>query len=171
MTSPRARFVAFADGSSLRNPGGPGGTGFIVFDRAHSALRYGGVRFLEDGGVEVTNNRMELRAVLQALEGLPDGEHVQVCSDSQYVINALSKWIHGWKRKGWKTAQGTEVLNRDLMEALHARTSRLNIQWTWVRGHAGNPLNELCDALAQSAARGQAGPQKADIVPALKTLL
>jgi len=114
---------------------------------------------------------MELRAVLQALEGLPDGEHVQVCSDSQYVINALSKWIHGWKRKGWKTAQGTEVLNRDLMEALHARTSRLNIQWTWVRGHAGNPLNELCDALAQSAARGQAGPQKADIVPALKTLL
>jgi ribonuclease HI len=169
--TPRARFVAFADGSSLRNPGGPGGTGFIVFDRSHSALRYGGVRYVQDGEEEVTNNRMELRAVLQALEGLPDGEHVQVCSDSQYVINALSKWIHGWKRKGWKTAQGTEVLNRDLMEALHARTSRLNVQWTWVRGHAGNPLNELCDALAQSAARGQAGPQKADIIPALKTLL
>ena len=169
--TPRARFVAYTDGSSLRNPGGPGGTGFIVFDRAHSALRFGGVRYVDDAGQEVTNNRMELRAVLEALEGLPEGEHVEVCSDSQYVINALSKWIFGWKKKGWRTAQGTEVLNRDLMEALHARTSKLQVKWTWVRGHDGHALNELVDALAQSAARGKPGPQKEDIVPALRALL
>src|SRR5688572_12685802 len=85
-----ARFVAYADGSSLRNPGGPGGTGFIVFDRQRSALRFGGNRYVRDGDFAVTNNRMELRAVLQALDGIPDGETVEVFSDSRYVVDALS---------------------------------------------------------------------------------
>lgn len=167
----RARFVAFADGSSLTNPGGPGGAGFIVFDRAHSALRYGAERYERDGEFAVTNNRMELRAVLHALEGLPDGEHIEVVSDSRYVIDACSKWIHGWRKKGWRTSTGTDVLNRDLIEAIDRRTRALKIRWTWVRGHAGNPLNELVDELAQSAARGKPGPSKANIIPALKTLL
>lgn len=167
----RARFVAFADGSSLRNPGGPGGTGFIVFDRACSALRYGGEHYSVDGSYTVTNNRMELRAVLQALEGLPDAASVQVCSDSRYVIDALSKWIHGWRKRGWRTKEGTDVLNRDLIEQLDARTRRLKIEWQWVRGHDGNPLNELCDQLANSAARRQAGPTKEMIVPALRAVL
>jgi ribonuclease HI len=73
-----ARFVAFSDGSALKNPGGPGGTGFVVLDRARPALRFGGTRWVEDGEFPVTNNRMELRAVLEALRGLPDGESVEV---------------------------------------------------------------------------------------------
>lgn len=167
----RARFAAFTDGSSLRNPGGPGGTGFIVFDREISALRFGGDRYVKDGEYEVTNNRMELRAVLQALEGLPDGATVEVTSDSKYVIDACSKWIHGWRKKGWKTAQGTSVLNRDLIEAIDARQRALDVRYTWVRGHNGHSLNELVDALAQCAARGTPGPQKNEILPALKVLL
>lgn len=171
MNTAPARFVAFADGSSLRNPGGPGGTGFIVFDRACSALRFGSQRYTRDGDHEVTNNRMELRAVLEALQGLPDGATVEVVSDSRYVVDALSKWIHGWRRKGWKTATGSSVLNRDLIEALDARTRALKVRYTWVRGHAGNPLNELVDALAQSAARGEPGPNREAIVRELHVLL
>lgn len=167
----RPRFVAFADGSSLRNPGGPGGTGFIVFDRACSALRFGSERFTRDGAFEVTNNRMELRAVLHALEGLPDGATVEVSSDSLYVINALSKWIHGWRKRGWRTAEGTPVLNRDLIETLDTRARALRVRYAWVRGHAGHPLNELADALANSAARGEPGPTKEMILPRLHALM
>ncbi len=166
-----ARFVAFADGSSLSNPGGPGGTGFIVFDRERSALRFGSQRYERDGEFQVTNNRMELRAVLQSLEGIPHGATVELSSDSQYVVNALSKWIHGWRKRGWRTAEGSGVLNRDLIEAIDARASALRVHYQWVRGHAGHPLNELVDALAQSAARGVAGPTKEDIVPRLAVLL
>lgn len=171
MSASTPRFAAFTDGSCLKNPGGPGGTGFIVFDRTLSALRFGGDRYLRDGEYEVTNNRMELRAVLQALEGLPDGESVLVTSDSKYVIDSCSKWIHGWRKKGWKTAQGTSVLNRDLIEAIDARQRALKVSYQWVRGHVGHPLNELVDALAQSAARGVAGPTKEQIVPKLKPLV
>jgi ribonuclease HI len=166
-----ARFAAFVDGSSLRNPGGPGGTGFIVFDRPLSALRFGGERYVQDGAHAVTNNRMELRAVLQALEGLPDGATVEVTSDSRYVVDALSKWIHGWRKRGWRTAEGGSVLNRDLIESIDARARALQVRWTWVRGHAGHPLNELADALAQSAARGQPGPSREQILPALAGLV
>jgi ribonuclease HI len=171
VSPPPTRFAAFADGSSLKNPGGPGGTGFIVFDRSCSALRYGSQRYETDGALAVTNNRMELRAVLQALDGLPDDASVEVTSDSRYVVDALSKWIHGWRRRGWKTAEGGNVLNRDLIEAIDARSRPLRVRYTWVRGHAGHPLNELVDALAQSAARGVEGPGKADIVPALRSLV
>lgn len=166
-----SRFVAFTDGSSLKNPGGPGGTGFIVFDRSMSALRFGAQRYTVDGAFEVTNNRMELRAVLEALQGLPDASTVEIVSDSRYVIDALSKWIHGWRKRGWKTSEGTPVLNRDLIEALDARTRALKVRFTWVRGHDGNPLNELVDQLAQSAARGIPGPTREQIVPSLQALL
>ncbi len=165
------RYAAFADGSSLKNPGGPGGTGFIVFDRSSSALRFGGQRYLDDGPHAVTNNRMELRAVLQALDGLPNGETVEVTSDSRYVVDAMSKWIHGWKRRGWVTSTGTPVLNRDLLEAIDLRSRTLRVRYSWVRGHVGHPLNELVDGLAQSAARGVPGPTKEMIVPALRALL
>jgi ribonuclease HI len=168
MTTPTARFAAFTDGSSLKNPGGPGGTGFIVFDRLHSALRFGGVRYLEDGDSAVTNNRMELRAVLHAFEHLPEGAEVEVTSDSRYVVDALSKWIHGWRRRNWRTAEGGPVLNRDLIEAIDARARSLRVRYAWVRGHDGHPLNELVDALAQSAARGVPGPSKEEVVAALR---
>lgn len=162
------RFLAFVDGSSLSNPGGPGGTGFVVLDRARPALRFGGTRFTVDGPHAVTNNRMELRAVIEALDGLPDGETVEVVSDSRYVIDALSKWIHGWRRKGWRTAAGEPVLNRDLIEAVDACARDLAVRWRWVRGHDGHAANEIVDALAQCAARGVPGPSEADVVAALK---
>jgi ribonuclease HI len=111
---------------------------------------------------------MELRAVLEGLEGLPDGEAVEVVSDSRYVVDALSKWIHGWRRKGWKTAAGAPVLNRDLIEALDARGRALAVTYRWVRGHDGHPVNEIVDALAQAAARGTAGPAEAEVVAALR---
>lgn len=166
-----ARFVAYADGSSLQNPGGPGGIGFIVFDRQFSALRFGSQRFVKDGEYAVTNNRMELRAVLSALDGLPDGATVDVVSDSKYVVDANSKWVHGWRKRGWKTAEGSPVLNRDLFEAIGARARPLRLRYQWVRGHNGNALNELVDGLANSAARGVPGPTREDIIPSLSTLL
>jgi ribonuclease HI len=167
MSAP-ARYLAFADGSSLVNPGGPGGTGFVVLDRSGPSLRFGGKRYVVDGPHAVTNNRMELRAVLEALDGLPAGEDVEVVSDSRYVVDALSKWIHGWRRKGWRTASGDPVLNRDLIESLDARGQELRIRYSWVRGHDGHAVNEVVDALAQSAARGVAGPTKAEVVSALR---
>jgi len=169
MPSP-ARFLAFADGSALSNPGGPGGTGFVVVDRACNALRFGGTRWDVDGPHAITNNRMELRAVLEALEGLPAGASVEVVSDSRYVVDALSRWIHGWRRKGWKTAQGTPVLNRDLIEAIDARSSGLLVRYDWVRGHDGHALNEVVDGLAQGTARGTGGPDRAAVVAALRSM-
>jgi len=162
------RFLVFSDGSALVNPGGPGGTGFVVVDRTRGALRFGGNRFTDDGPHPVTNNRMELRAVLEAVDGLPAGETVEVVSDSRYVIDSLSKWIHGWRRKGWRTATGTPVLNRDLIEALDGRLGALRVTWRWVRGHDGHPVNEVVDALAASAARGARGPDEDEVVRALR---
>jgi ribonuclease HI len=163
-----SRFLAFCDGSSLSNPGGPGGTGFVVVDRARPAFRFGATRWTEDGPAGVTNNRMELRAVLEAVHDLPAGESVEIVSDSRYVVDALSRWIHGWRRKGWRTAAGEPVLNRDLIEAVDARARELVVRWSWIRGHDGHPANELVDALAQSAARGVPGPGEADVVAALR---
>jgi len=167
MSAP-ARFLVYSDGSALTNPGGPGGTGFVVVDRTRGALRFGGNRFTVDGSYAVTNNRMELRAVLEALAGLPDGETVEIVSDSRYVIDSLSKWIHGWRRKGWVTSTGSPVLNRDLMEALDQRLGTLKVAWRWVRGHDGHPVNELVDLLATSAARGARGPEEEEVLQALR---
>lgn len=164
----QARFLIFSDGSALVNPGGPGGTGFVVLDRSRPAVRFGGTRWVTDGASKVTNNRMELRAVLEALHGLPDGEDVQVISDSRYVVDSLSKWIHGWRRKGWRTSAGEPVLNRDLIEAIDLRGRELKIAWSWVRGHDGHSVNEVVDALAQAAARGIAGPTEAEVLAALR---
>jgi ribonuclease HI len=165
-----ARFVAYVDGSALSNPGGPGGTGFVVVDRACHALRYGGTRWSADGPHAITNNRMELRAVIEALEGLPDAAGVEVVSDSRYVVDALSKWIHGWRKKGWMTAQGTPVLNRDLIEALDQRSRALRVRYGWVRGHDGHAVNEIVDGLAQGAARGTGGPGRDAVVGALRSI-
>jgi ribonuclease HI len=162
------RFLVFSDGSALVNPGGPGGTGFVVLDRSRPAFRFGGTRWLEDGAYPVTNNRMELRAVLEALQLIPDGEAVEVVSDSRYVVDALSRWIHGWRKKGWRTASGDPVLNRDLIEALDARGQALRVRYAWVRGHDGHPVNEVVDRLAQAAARATDGPADAEVVAALR---
>lgn len=166
--APGPRFLAFTDGSALVNPGGPGGTGFVVLDRAAAVVRFGGVRWVQDGDAGVTNNRMELRSVLDALAGIPGGEAVQVTSDSRYVVDAFTRWIHGWRRKGWRTSTGGPVLNRDLVEAIAGRADGLRVSWAWVRGHVGHPVNEACDALAVAAARGVPGPGAEAVIDALR---
>ena len=170
MKASPARFVAFSDGSSLTNPGGPGGTGFVVFDREQGTFRFGANRFVNDGAFAVTNNRMELRAVLEALESIPAGAAVEVISDSRYTLDALSKWIHDWRRKNWITSAGQPVLNRDLIEVIDERMRGLKMQFTWCRGHDGHAVNEVVDALAQGAARQLPGPSEAQVKAALAAL-
>jgi ribonuclease HI len=141
----------FTDGAAKGNPG-PGGWGAIVASDEH-------VRELGGGSPHTTNNQMELTGVIEALRaarGL-DGT-VELYSDSTYVIRGITEWIHGWRRRGWMTAEGQPVLNRELWEALAAevtRRGRGGITWHYVRGHAAIPGNERCDAIAVAFAAGQ----------------
>jgi len=136
------RVEIWTDGSCLGNPG-PGGYAAV--------LRYGPhERVLTGGEPETTNNRMELMAAIVALESLTRPVQVMLHSDSSYVVKGMSEWIEGWKRKGWK-----KVKNRDLWERLDRAAASHWIEWVWVRGHAGDPMNERVDRLAQAAAGAQ----------------
>ncbi len=133
--------VVATDGSCLRNPG-PGGWCWYVADDCWAA------------GAEAatTNNRMELLSVAMVLEAVPNDRPVHIQADSSYVIDALTKWRHGWKRRGWKTAAGAPVKNRDLMEHLDALVTERMPTFEWVRGHTGHAANEAADARARAAA-------------------
>jgi len=132
------------DGSCLGNPG-PGGWAAL--------LRYGEKeREVVGGEAQTTNNRMELMAAIAALEVLTEGCEVTLHIDSQYVRQGITEWMPGWVRRGWKTAGGDPVKNRDLWERLHAATARHRIDWKWVKGHNGDPDNERVDVLARNAA-------------------
>ena len=131
----------FTDGACSGNPG-PGGWGAI--------LRYGAVeKELYGGAPATTNNRMELMAAIQALEALKRPMKVRLYTDSEYVKNGITQWIHGWKAKGWKTADKKPVKNEDLWKRLDEAKRRHDIEFHWVRGHAGHPENERADALAR----------------------
>ena len=132
------------DGSCLGNPG-PGGWAAL--------LRYGEKeRELVGGEAQTTNNRMELMAAIAALEVLTEGCRATLHIDSQYVRQGITEWMPGWVRRGWRTAGGDPVKNRDLWERLHAATGRHTIEWKWVKGHNGDPDNERVDVLARNAA-------------------
>jgi ribonuclease HI len=107
---------------------------------------------LVGGDAATTNNRMELTGVLEGLRSLPDGAHVEVSADSQYVLKGLSDWLDNWKRRGWRTASRKPVKNEDLWRALDIERTRLELSYVWVEGHAGHPDNERCDALAKQQA-------------------
>ncbi|HEY0832586.1 MAG TPA: ribonuclease HI [Azospirillum sp.] len=131
----------FTDGACSGNPG-PGGWGAI--------LRFGTVeKELCGGEPATTNNRMELMAAIQALEALKRPIKVRLYTDSEYVKNGITKWIHGWKAKGWLTADRKPVKNVDLWQRLEAAKQQHEIEFHWVRGHAGHPENERADALAR----------------------
>ena len=131
----------FTDGACSGNPG-PGGWGAI--------LRYGAVeKELYGGDPATTNNRMELMAAIQALEALKRPMTVRLYTDSEYVKNGITQWIHGWKARGWKTADKKPVKNEDLWRRLDEAKQRHAIEFHWVRGHAGHPENERADALAR----------------------
>ena len=132
------------DGACLGNPG-PGGWAAL--------LRYRGKeRELVGGESQTTNNRMELMAAIAALESLTEPCAVTLHTDSQYVRQGITEWMPNWVRRGWKTAGGDPVKNRDLWERLHAATTRHRIDWRWVKGHAGDPDNERVDVLARDEA-------------------
>lgn len=130
----------FTDGACRGNPG-PGGWGAL--------LRYGATeREIHGGEPETTNNRMELTAVIRALETLKRRCDVRIVTDSQYVRNGITQWIHNWKRNGWRTADRKPVKNAELWQRLSALAEQHSIEWEWVRGHSGHPENERADALA-----------------------
>ena len=132
------------DGACLGNPG-PGGWAAL--------LRFqGSERELAGGEAQTTNNRMELMAAIAALEAVKEPCAIVLHSDSKYVLQGISEWMPGWKRKGWKTAGGGAVKNQDLWQRLDAAASVHKMQWQWVKGHAGHPDNERVDGLARAQA-------------------
>jgi ribonuclease HI len=133
----------FSDGACKGNPG-PGGWGVLLRYGAHEKSFYGGER-------ETTNNRMELMAVIQGLQRLKRHSKVRVITDSQYVKNGITQWIHNWKRNGWKTAARQAVKNADLWQLLDREVAKHEVEWEWVKGHAGHRENEIADQLANQA--------------------
>ena len=134
----------FTDGSCLGNPG-PGGYGIV--------LRYKQTeKQIAKGFKLTTNNRMEMMAAVIALRSLKQPCNVTLTTDSQYVRQGITQWIHNWKKRGWKTASKKPVKNADLWQALDVESQRHQVDWKWVKGHAGHRENEICDEIARLAA-------------------
>ena len=133
----------FTDGACSGNPG-PGGYGAI--------LKYGGrVKEISGYECETTNNRMEMTAVIEALGRLKRPCMVKILTDSNYLVNGMTKWMHGWIKRNWHNAEKKPVKNRDLWERLLKLSKKHEIQWEWVKGHHGHPENERCDQMARAA--------------------
>lgn len=134
------KVTIYTDGACKGNPG-VGGWGAVLESGAHKKELFGGEQ-------ETTNNRMELMAVIKALSALKRPCEIKLHTDSQYVLKGITEWISGWKARGWRTASKEPVKNVDLWQALDAACQTHQIEWIWVRGHTGNPGNELADQLA-----------------------
>lgn len=139
---PTKQVVIFTDGACSGNPG-PGGWGAVMIYGKHR-------KELEGGEPHTTNNRMELLGAIRALEALKRHTKVELHTDSNYLKNGITQWIHGWKRNGWKTADKKPVKNAELWQQLDELRSRHTVDWHWVKGHAGHPENERADELARS---------------------
>ncbi len=137
----RPSVVVFTDGACSGNPG-PGGWGAILVSGPHR-------KELSGGEAVTTNNRMELLAAISALEALKQPSAVVLTTDSNYVKDGISKWIHGWKRNGWLTADKKPVKNAELWQRLEQAQSKHQVEWKWIKGHAGHAENERADALAR----------------------
>ncbi len=163
----------YTDGACSGNPG-PGGWGVVIstdddIEMQHISTDDIDVQPLstkETGGVigvqplygheaMTTNNRMELRAVIAAMQAVPPGSTFTLHTDSKYVQNGATQWIHRWKKNNWQTSAGTPVKNRDLWQQLDDLQGTHTVTWNWVKGHAGNPMNELADQLARQGAANQ----------------
>ncbi len=145
--------IVHTDGACSGNPG-PGGWAAILVSGSHR-------RELNGGAADTTNNRMELTAAIMALEAMKKPSTVDLHTDSNYVRDGITKWIHGWKRNGWKTADRKPVKNAELWQRLELALARHQVAWHWVKGHAGDPENERADELAREGMkpfkRGGAG--------------
>ena len=140
----------FTDGACKGHPG-PGGWGAVIRYGKHE-------KEISGGDPDTTNNRMELSATIQALKILIEPCEVKLHTDSRYVIDGITKWIHGWQRNGWKNASKQPVSNIDLWHDLIEATARHQVEWIWVKGHNGHPENERADRLASDAAEAIAKP-------------
>ncbi|MEX5728401.1 ribonuclease HI [Rhodovulum iodosum] len=141
-----AELFAYTDGACSGNPG-PGGWGVLL--QAKEGESVVKERTLNGGEAQTTNNRMELLAAINALESLSRPSAITVVTDSAYVKNGVTGWIHGWKRNGWKTSTKKPVKNAELWRRLDAAQARHRVSWEWVKGHAGHPENERADELAR----------------------
>ena len=139
--SSRPKIVIYTDGACSGNPG-PGGWGAILISGSHH-------KELSGGEAMTTNNRMELTAAIQALASLKKPSDVLLYTDSNYLKDGITKWIHGWKRNGWRTADKKPVKNADLWQQLEAVLAKHKLDWQWVKGHADDALNERADLLAR----------------------
>jgi len=141
-----AELLAYSDGACSGNPG-PGGWGVLL--QAKDGENIVKERELSGGEAVTTNNRMELLAAINALETLAKPSALTIVTDSTYVKNGVTGWIHGWKRNGWKTAAKKPVKNAELWQRLDAAQERHDVSWEWVKGHAGHPEDQRADALAR----------------------
>ena len=138
--NPLTEIIVYADGGCRGNPG-PGGWGVLLQSGAAEREMWG-------GEINTTNNRMELTAVIRALEALKRPSSVAIHTDSQYVQKGISQWIHNWKRNGWRTSDKKAVKNAELWQVLDQLSAQHTVRWIWVKGHAGNAGNERADRLA-----------------------
>ena len=138
---------AYTDGACSGNPG-PGGWGALLIAKDGDTILK--ERELKGGEPDTTNNRMELMAAISALESLSRASVITVVTDSAYVKNGVTGWIHGWKRNGWKTSTRKPVKNVDLWQRLDEAQTRHQVEWQWIKGHAGHPENERADELARA---------------------
>ena len=139
--------IAYTDGACSGNPG-PGGWGALM--RAHNGGAVVKERELKGGEADTTNNRMELLAAISALEALERPSKLTIITDSAYVKNGITGWLHAWKRNGWKTATRKPVKNVDLWQRLDEAQARHDVTWEWIKGHAGHEGNERADELARA---------------------
>jgi ribonuclease HI len=155
------KVIIFSDGGCHGNPG-PGAWAAV--------LQYGKhVREITGGIAATTNNRMELMAAIESLNMLKEACDIDFHTDSEYVRNGITQWLAGWKRNGWRTAAKKPVKNADLWQQLDAANARHTVRWHWVKGHAGNDLNERCDELVQEAiAKVKDSHSSAELASALK---
>lgn len=167
-------YVLATDGACSGNPG-PGGWGVAIIANSveHSWVQHEAA----GGDDDTTSNRMEMMAAIEGLKALVRGANfssqcpVTIRSDSKYLVKGFTEWMPNWKRNGWRCSNRKPVMNRDLWEALDAAASELNVTWTWVKGHSGDPLNEMADQLAKMGLSGTDQSYDTDLASAVRTLL
>jgi len=140
--SPQDKIIIYTDGACSGNPG-VGGWGAILMFKEHE-------KKISGGNKETTNNQMEIRAVIEALKTIKKPAEIIIYTDSKYVMDGITKWIFGWKKNGWRTADRKAVKNSELWQELDCEVSKHKIEWRWVKGHSGDKYNDIADELARN---------------------